>query len=102
VVLIWPGWTILAFSILIGISLVILGVMGVVRAFTFRKEAKVAASAETPARTAMGDVTPASEEPEVPTEVAQAARLWAGDKKFTEPEFAGWANNFTWKVLQRS
>jgi len=50
----------------------------------------------------MSDVTPASEEPEVPTEVAQAARLWAGDKKFTEPEFAGWANNFTWKVLQRS
>ena len=43
VVLIWPGWTILAFSILIGISLVILGVMGVVRAFTFGKDAKVAA-----------------------------------------------------------
>lgn len=42
VVLIWPGWTILAFAVLIGISLVILGVMGVVRAFTFGKDAKAA------------------------------------------------------------
>jgi uncharacterized membrane protein HdeD (DUF308 family) len=42
VVLIWPGWTILAFAVLIGISLTILGVMGIVRAFTFGKEAKVA------------------------------------------------------------
>jgi len=42
VVLIWPGWTILAFSVLIGISLVLLGVMGVVRAFTFGKSAKAA------------------------------------------------------------
>lgn len=46
--------------------------------------------------------TPASEEPEVPTEVARAARLWAGDKKYAEPEYAGWANHFTWVVLRKT
>ena len=46
--------------------------------------------------------TPASEEPEVPTEVALAARLWAGDKKYAEPEYAGWANHFTWVVLRKT
>ena len=42
-VLVWPGFTALAFAVLIGIALTILGVVGIVRAFTFGKDAKVAA-----------------------------------------------------------
>jgi len=40
VVLVWPGITALAFAVLVGITLVILGVTGVVRAFTFGKAPK--------------------------------------------------------------
>ncbi|MGC4174499.1 HdeD family acid-resistance protein [Demequina sp.] len=43
VVLAWPGITALAFAMLAGITLCILGVVGVVRAFTFGKDAKAAA-----------------------------------------------------------
>ncbi|MES1170917.1 MAG: DUF308 domain-containing protein [Actinomycetota bacterium] len=43
VVLVWPGWTALAFAVLVGITLAILGVVGIVRAFTFGKDAKAAA-----------------------------------------------------------
>ena len=42
-VLVWPGFVALSFAILIGIALTILGVIGIVRAFTFGKDAKVAA-----------------------------------------------------------
>ena len=42
-VLVWPGFTALAFAVLIGIALTILGVVGIVRAFTFGKDAKVTA-----------------------------------------------------------
>lgn len=37
VVLVWPGWTALAFAVLVGITLAVLGVVGIVRAFTFGK-----------------------------------------------------------------
>jgi predicted PurR-regulated permease PerM len=39
---------------------------------------------------------------DVPTDVAKAARLWAGDKKYAVPEYAAWANNFTWVVLRKT
>ncbi len=42
-VLVWPGFVALSFAILVGITLTILGVVGIVRAFTFGKDAKVAA-----------------------------------------------------------
>ena len=42
VVLAWPGWTALAFAVFAGITLVVLGVLGIVRAFTFGKDAKTA------------------------------------------------------------
>jgi len=41
-VLVWPGWTALAFAVLIGISLTVLGILGIVRAFTFGKDVKTA------------------------------------------------------------
>jgi uncharacterized membrane protein HdeD (DUF308 family) len=41
VVLVWPGITALAFAVLVGITLAILGVVGIVRAFTFGKGAQV-------------------------------------------------------------
>ena len=37
----------------------------------------------------------------VPDEVAQAARLWVSDRRISEPEYAAWANRFTWLVLRR-
>jgi len=42
-VLVWPAFVALSFAILVGITLTILGVVGIVRAFTFGKDAKVAA-----------------------------------------------------------
>ena len=39
IVLVWPGWTALAFAVLVGIVLSILGVVGIIRAFTFGKGA---------------------------------------------------------------
>ena len=37
----------------------------------------------------------------VPTEVAQAARLWVGDRKYAEPETAQWLNHFVWTSLRK-
>lgn len=37
-VLVWPGWTVVALAALAGITFIVLGVLGVVRAFTFGKE----------------------------------------------------------------
>lgn len=42
IVLVWPEWTALALAVLIGITLSILGVVGIVRAFTFGKGAAIA------------------------------------------------------------
>jgi uncharacterized membrane protein HdeD (DUF308 family) len=42
IVLAWPQMTILAIMILVGLTLSILGVIGIVRAFTFGKDAKTA------------------------------------------------------------
>jgi len=50
----------------------------------------------------MTEETGASGSQDVPTEVARAARLWAGDKKYAEPEYAAWANHFTWVVLRKT
>jgi len=50
----------------------------------------------------VSEETTASSESDVPTDVALAARLWAGDKKYKEPEYAGWANYFTWIVLRKT
>jgi len=44
---------------------------------------------------------PASDSSEVPSEVADAARLWAGGRRYAEPEYAAWASHFTWVVLRR-
>jgi predicted PurR-regulated permease PerM len=49
----------------------------------------------------MSEQTQAGDGSEVPTEVAKAARLWAGDKKYSEPDYAAWANHFTWEVLRK-
>jgi predicted PurR-regulated permease PerM len=49
----------------------------------------------------MSEQTQAADGSEVPTEVAKAARLWAGDKKYSEPDYAAWANHFTWEVLRK-
>lgn len=37
-VLVWPGWTVVALAALAGITFIVLGILGVVRAFTFGKE----------------------------------------------------------------
>lgn len=42
VVLIWPTITALAFAVLVGVMLIVLGLVGVVRAFTFGKNAALA------------------------------------------------------------
>ena len=42
-VLVWPAFVALSFAILVGITLTILGVVGIVRAFTFGKDAKTTA-----------------------------------------------------------
>jgi uncharacterized membrane protein HdeD (DUF308 family) len=42
IVLVWPEWTALAIAVLIGITLSILGVVGIIRAFTFGKDAAIA------------------------------------------------------------
>jgi len=42
IVLVWPEWTALALAVLIGITLSILGVVGIIRAFTFGKGAQLA------------------------------------------------------------
>ena len=50
---------------------------------------------ESPAPGAGGDADA------VPTEVAQAARLWVGDRKYAEPETAQWLNHFVWTSLRK-
>ena len=37
----------------------------------------------------------------VPTDVAKAARLWVGDRKYAEPETAQWLNHFVWTSLRK-
>lgn len=49
----------------------------------------------------MSDETTASGGGEVPSDVAKAARLWAGDRKYAVPEHAQWADHFVWTTLRK-
>ena len=43
-VLVWPGWTVVALSAIAGITFIVLGILGIVRAFTFGKDLEPSAS----------------------------------------------------------
>jgi predicted PurR-regulated permease PerM len=49
----------------------------------------------------MSEETTASDAEAVPSDVAKAARLWAGDRQYPIPEYAGWADHFVWTTLRK-